>query len=337
MYHVRARHANAADHDDRISTICGLSLKFYKDSNSRDESYWDLTMNTGKYAGFWNFYTFSSMFAPLRVGRGNVPIEQVNPRPYPGVFQGWISSVRYNHSSYTVQKYHSLMVYHYTAANKDKYYAKFRVIPADDNVQEDGLLNTYKLQKKSFSEVPLIKNVPGRESNYAREEFKLRLKDNEEGVRYKLQMQLKPRQLGDSYEIYNTAKLWDEEFIDIGIIHLNQALHDEEIERTRYDPGCVPACLSFPDATSIYDYNSIAYIRTRVYRKLSRLRLFFRDWGYTLKAIFRGFLLVLIALTLWTAYLARSRNISARSAMNENVDHFFTFVKGLRGPFSITY
>ena len=115
-----------------------------------------------------------------------------------------------------------------------------------------------------------------RPESYLIPEFKKRL--SEEHIQYKLQIQLHEIKPSDSHLILHAARVWDEDthpWMDLADVIVTSLLPIDIAECTRYSIDHHPSTIDIPSAKTIYDYNSIAYLRSKVYpisKKMSSAR-----------------------------------------------------------------
>lgn len=90
---------------------------------------------------------------------------------------------------------------------------------------------------------------------------------SEGGIQYKLQIQLHEKQPDDSHLVLHAARAWDHAnhpWLDLAEVSLTSLLPFDVTECTRYSLENIPLSLSLPTAKTIYDYNSLAYLRSKV-------------------------------------------------------------------------
>lgn len=90
---------------------------------------------------------------------------------------------------------------------------------------------------------------------------------SEGGIQYKLQIQLHEIKPDDSHLVLHAARAWDQAthpWLDLADVSLTSLLPFDVTECTRYSLENIPLSLSLPPAKTIYDYNSIAYLRSKV-------------------------------------------------------------------------
>lgn len=87
-------------------------------------------------------------------------------------------------------------------------------------------------------------------------------------IKYKLQIQLHEIKPEDSHLILHAGRAWDEKshpWLDLADVTLTSLLHVDVVERTRCSMDHHPPSVNIPSAETIYDYNSIPYLRSNVY------------------------------------------------------------------------
>ena len=84
-----------------------------------------------------------------------------------------------------------------------------------------------------------------------------------------LQIQLHDIGTEDDHMVYNASIPWDSNehpWMTLATIHLNELLPSDVIESTRFNVGNLPVeTLSFPEATSVDDFNIVPNLRAEVY------------------------------------------------------------------------
>ena len=87
-------------------------------------------------------------------------------------------------------------------------------------------------------------------------------------IEYKLQIQLHEIKPEDSHLILHAARAWDEKshpWLDLADVTVTSLLAVDIVERTRCSMDHHPPSVDIPSAETIYDYNSIPYLRSKVY------------------------------------------------------------------------
>jgi len=105
-----------------------------------------------------------------------------------------------------------------------------------------------------------------RPENYLATDFEDRM--SSDGVQYKLQIQLHEIKAHDSHLILHAARNWDQAthpWLDLADVKLTSLLPSDVVRDTRCSLDNAPLSIVVPPAKTIYDYNSIAYLRSKVY------------------------------------------------------------------------
>ncbi len=262
----RIRHGAASFMDDAMRVVRSMAVKM---ADSRFKSPMDLEMNTGETALFWSIASFFR-FAKYKKTRFGMQYEEYYRR-YPAGVQGAKVGMRRNPTSFSNLKYYSQTPLLYKAEDQVLRYAKYRSIPAEP-VPETGLLDEYDLNLPSENQ----RILPGetRSRNYLKEEYEERVR--EAPVRYKLQIQLHEADDDDDPEVFNCCRAWDEAshpWMDLAEITVNKTLDWAESTRMIFSMKNLPKGLGILPSYSIYDYNSLNYLR-----KHSDLARFARVW-----------------------------------------------------------
>lgn len=91
---------------------------------------------------------------------------------------------------------------------------------------------------------------------------------SEGAIKYKLQIQLHEIKPDDSHLVLHAARAWDEKthpWQDLADVTLTAMLPIDVVERTRCSLDHRPPSIAIPPAKTIYDYNSIPYLRSKIY------------------------------------------------------------------------
>ena len=105
-----------------------------------------------------------------------------------------------------------------------------------------------------------------RPENYLTTEFEERI--SQEVVRYKLQIQLHEINPDDSHLILHASRVWDEAthpWLDLADVNLTSLLSCDKVSDTRCSMSNVPSSIVIPPAKTIYDYTSLAHLRSTIY------------------------------------------------------------------------
>lgn len=258
---IRIRHASATFLDDAMNCIRSVAIKF---SDERFKSPFDLQMNTGAQSLFWSAASFLQ-FAWLRRETWGVEYVKYNRR-YPEGLAGAQKAVRRYATSFHNLHYYAKTPFLFIGKDQVKRYAKYRIIPYED-IQESGLRNEPSDVEMSNQRVA---ENDARGRNYLKYEYEDRV--NREGAKYRLQIQIRDAEEGESQEIFNNMIIWDEvdyPWMDLAIFEINQMLGWEESTLTAFSVNHMPKSLAALPASSIFDYNSINYMRK--YSEMARI------------------------------------------------------------------
>lgn len=263
-YPLQVRHATISYEDDAVKDVRSGSLKF---SHSPLDSPLDLIMNTGEENAFWNLRTFLAfVWAGARGPKG---LKSYCKR-YPEGHRVARGSVRRAPDSFVQLRYYTKIPFHFHTREGVTMLVKFKLGPYEDLpdsgvVTGDDSINVWE-QERLPTET--------RAHDYLRNEFLKRLDEGE--VKYRLWMQCHTLATGESAEIYNAAKAWDERkwpWLEVGVATMAEPLCAEDCEMLRMRVHNMPASISVVPATSLSDYNSIGYARSRIYPYAQKLRI----------------------------------------------------------------
>jgi arachidonate 5-lipoxygenase len=272
----RIRHAAVAYWDDSMHVARSATLKF---ADTSFESPFDVQMNTGRYAFFWNARTFLQ-FAFWRKEQQGIEYEKYYKR-YPQGRKAAASAFRRNPSSYGQLFFHSQTPFGWHAKDGKLRYAKFRLIP------EDGIESAAPTQEfvdecfRDEAMAPKLANqrtLPGetRSINYLKNEYTERLAKG--SIKYRLQLQLLEHQDDQDPEVLNPHVYWDEEtcpFMELATIDIDEALSFDEMSWLTYEITHMPDSMSILKATDMEDYNSLNSMRVQAIWAI-RSRWFFQ-------------------------------------------------------------
>lgn len=252
-YPVRIRHAAASFLDDAMNCIRSISIKF---SHHHFKSPFDIEMNTGAQSLFWSAVSFLK-FASMR--KEKYGIEYVEYlRLYPDGVDGAKGALRRDPTSFHNLHYYSKTPFLFLGTDGIKRYAKYRVLPFDDE-KETGI-------EHRFSEFDLCNqrvlpfDTLGR--NYLKYEYEDRIK--RQGATYRLQIQLYTACDDDSPEVFNNMVVWDERihpWYDLAHFTIERTLDWKQSTMTTFSVNNMPKTLGVLPAKSIFDYNSLNYLR----------------------------------------------------------------------------
>jgi len=262
----RIRHAAASFMDDAMRVVRSMSIKM---ADTDYKSPMDIELNTGETALFWSIASFFR-FAKYKKTRFGMQYEEYY-RKYPTGVEGAQVGMRRNPTSFSNLKYYSQTPYLYVAEDNVKRYIKYRTIPAEP-MPETGLLDDYDMKIPTENQ----RILPGetRTRNYLKDEYVERLSQG--SVKYKLQVQLHEASDDDDDEIFNCCRKWDDAshpWMDLAEITMNKPLDWTESTKMIFSMKNLPKGLGTIPSYSIYDYNSLNFLR-----KHSDLARFARLW-----------------------------------------------------------
>jgi hypothetical protein len=261
-FRVRLRHANLESSDDAAMDLRGASLKF---ADTAEEAPLDLVMNTGEASLFRDAWVFLDFVrARPRGAQGFRWMAERYPREWAAGAAGW----RLAPSSYARLSYHSQIVTRFRASDGVIWWARYRLVPHDRG-PDDGLPEPDRLAHPISLERSPQETRP---KDYLRKDFVQRLSRGP--VRYWLQVQLHLPQATDPAWVLDSSRPWDHPWRDLAEIVLERPLAAAETEALRFNVARQPDSLGLLPATGPEDYNSIGWLRTRVY-PLSQLA---RTW-----------------------------------------------------------
>lgn len=251
---VRIRHASATFLDDAMNCIRSLSIKL---SDHHLRSPFDIEMNTGERNLFWSALSFFQ-FARMRRQQYGVEYWEYD-RKYPDGLAGAQGAGRRHASSFQNLHYQCLTPFLFIGSDGIKRYAKYRAIPAD-GAPESGI-NFDPSDWDQCNQRILPHETRGR--NYLKYEYQDRVR--REGARYRIQLQTHPASDTEDPEIFNNMVVWDEAVFpwrDLGIMSIDKTLDWRESTLTTFSVNNMPKSLGVIPATSIFDYNSLNYVRS---------------------------------------------------------------------------
>lgn len=253
QYPVRIRHASATYLDDAMNCIRSISIKF---SHHHWHSPFDIEMNTGAQSLFWNAVSFLKFGSMRKEQYGIEYVEYL--RRYPDGVDGTKGAVRRDPTSFHNLHYYSKTPFLFLGTDGIKRYAKYRVLPLE-NEEQTGV-------EHRFSEFDLCNQrvlpFDPRGRNYLKYEYEDRVK--KQGAKYRLQIQLHTASDDDDPEVFNNMVLWDERshpWHDVAHFHIEKTLDWKQSTMTTFSVNNMPKTLGVLPAKSIYDYNSLNYLR----------------------------------------------------------------------------
>ena len=253
VFPIRIRHATATFYDDAMNGIRSMSVKF---ADTHFRSPFDLEMNTGETSLFWSAASFMQ-FARLRKQKYGVEYCQYY-RKYPDGLKGAQISLRRNPTSFHNLRFYCKTPFSFVGKDGVLRYAKYRARPLDDE-PETGIEQATKWDTCNQRVLP--DETRGR--NYLKDEYAERVAQGE--VRYLMQIQLREAVEGEDPEVFNNMRVWDEAeypWHDLAVIEIDEVLDWTESNLTSFSLNNMPESLGILPAESIYDYNSLNYMRS---------------------------------------------------------------------------
>jgi hypothetical protein len=257
IHPIRIRHASIGFLDDAMHDFRSISLKF---AHARYRSPLDLQLNTGERSVFWNAVSFLQ-FAKYKQEKWGVDYVEYN-RKYPDGLIGSQKGLRRDPRSFHDQRYYSKTPFLYVGSDGRKRYAKYRVLPYDDEHEKETGRWEHPSDWDTSNQRVLPHETRGR--NYLKYEYEERVKNRQ--ARYRLQIQTRPAYDDDDPEIFNNMVLWDERrfpWHDLAVFEIERTLDWKESTLTTFSLRNMPKSLGLIPAKSIYDYNSLNYMRAK--------------------------------------------------------------------------
>jgi arachidonate 5-lipoxygenase len=254
QYPVRIRHAMVSFLDDAMIGFRSIALKF---SHHHFQSPFDLEMNTGERSVFWSAVSFLK-FAKLKQQKWGVEYVEYS-RQYPDGLLGMEKALRKEPKSYHDQRYYSKTPFLYISSDGIKHYAKYKVMPFDNEEETGVLIDPDPLDINNQRVLP--HETRGR--NYLKDEYEKRISGGK--AKYKLQIQTRMAQDDDDPSVFNCMVLWDERiypYYDLATFEIEKTLDWKESNLTSFSVNNMPKSLGIIPATSVFDYNSLNYMRS---------------------------------------------------------------------------
>lgn len=254
-YPARIRHASATFLDDAMNCIRSISVKF---SHHHFKSPFDIEMNTGATSLFWSAVSFLK-FGKMRKEKWGVEYVEYN-RKYPDGLKAAELAVRRHASSFHNLHYYCKTPFLFIGTDGLLRYAKYRILPFEK--QEE----TGKDTDPSATDTSNQRILPHetRSRNYLKDEYIWRVKTL--GAKYMMQIQTRMASDDDDEEIFNNMILWDDKihpWHDLLVIDIDTPLDWKESTLTSFSVNSMPKTLGIIPAKSIYDYNSLNYLRSK--------------------------------------------------------------------------
>lgn len=254
QYPACIRHATATFYDDAVSGIRSMSIKF---SHHHFKSPFDIEMNSGETSLFWSAASFLQ-FARLRRQMYGIEYRDYY-RKYPDGLKGAQISLRRNPTSFYNLKFYCKTPFLFIGTDNIKRYAKYRCRPLPD-IPETGII-----KDPSDWDTCNQRILPHetRSRNYLKDEYEERVK--RDGAKYLMQIQTREATDTDDPEVFNNMVTWDETaypWQDLAIINIDEVLDWTSSNLTSFSLNNMPDTLGIIPAESIYDYNSLNYMRS---------------------------------------------------------------------------
>ena len=252
---IRLRHATATFYDDAMNGIRSMSVKF---SDESFESPFDLEMNTGEKSLFWSAASFIQ-FARLRKEKYGIEYRNYY-RKYPDGLKGAQMSLRRNPTSFHNLRFYCKTPFLYIGTDGVKRYAKYRARPLDKE-PETGIIKDPS-KGDTCNQRILPHETRGR--NYLKDEYANRVESG--GVKYMMQIQTREAIENEDPEVFNNMVVWEDEekypWNDLAVITIDSVLDWTDSNLTSFSLNNMPKSLGIIPADSIYDYNSLNYMRS---------------------------------------------------------------------------
>ena len=283
IFHLRCRHSNGVGvrtpdkkhFDDAALEVRSLSIKLAK---GRDDSPFDLNLNTGEFAGFFNLPSFRE-FVYMSTMNDQKLFDEFAVK-YPSCLMAEVEGFRRAPETYAQMTYYSQTCRSFNSLDGKKRYCKFRAVPYGNRpfteVDPEPFMPDEADQERIVTR-PMMSHhrldTEERPTDYLRNELKNRVRN--EVVKYRLQIQLYDAKADDTDEVFNANKAWGTPFHDLGIITLHTPMNDYETEQTSFNIANCPPCIELIKPKNAHDYNTINWTRRAVYGRTSKIRRYF--------------------------------------------------------------
>ncbi|CAH1245138.1 ALOX5 [Branchiostoma lanceolatum] len=264
VFPVRLRHSNCWSADDAAADVRGVAIKF---GDTDGDSCFELVMDTGTMAPFWDLPSYEEYVSAMKGGP-----EKLKEWCWKAPMNYYIlvDGLRRAPDSYFQLVYSSQTCFTFAAKDNVPRYVKFRMIPTNKD-PESGLLNLEE-QRQAWNTARLPDEE--RPQNYLRLEYVERLMKS--SVMYRLQLQLHTKKASDTASTCSPYRCWapaDHPWYDVADVIITTLLTDNVTARTSFNIANLPPCLGLIEPESMYDYNSINYVRAKVYSAAHGARL----------------------------------------------------------------
>lgn len=263
IYPLQARFSTVTFDDDATLDARGVALRL----SDNEHSPLDLLMNTGAFSGAENVVQFARVVLMKNLGKSGRKLVAKASLP---AREAAIAALRRSPDSFVDQRYYSQVVRFWVGKDDVRHLVRYRLVPADPNVQETGLPT-----EEDTGHVRGRLEEERRPPDYLRRELKQRL-EGHHIVTLLLQGQFHRPLAGDGLEWYNPGVDWHTGLYpwrDIGRIVLTESLPDDKTERLRFSPDNHPPSLGIPSSAGPRDPRSLADSERRVIRRLQGVRM----------------------------------------------------------------
>ena len=252
-YACRVRFGAATWKDDAKLVIRGAAVKF---ADTRFESPFDLMMNTGRLAIFWNARTFVGFMKATIAGRGKAWVPYLTKNPMAMV--GGRNSLKRDPESVGSLEYNSKTCLGLIDnSTGDYYYVRYRLHPLSYEPDGDA--------SETDREHPWFQNpLPDepRNRNYIKDQMCERL--DGDTIEFMLRLQARRKPPGPDPTWVTAEYEWDETetpWCDVAHIVLDEALDYRESQLTWFEMSNHPDSLPVPRGCSIDDPHSLNDLR----------------------------------------------------------------------------
>lgn len=250
----RLRHASVSFWDDAMLDVRAASLKL---ADAEWDSPFDMEMNTGRTSLFWSAANF--LFFAAKTDNSPALTYKKYYEIYAQGREAAIEGIRVDPPSFAVLRYHSQTPTQFVGKDGVQRYCTYRLIPAD-RADDAQYMEMEAVSKDVFDQRALAGETRSRD--YLKDEYRERVKAGPVG--YIFQIQLHTAVPGESEEIFNSNKFWDEAthpWHDLAEVTITDTLAEAEDYGTRMSLRHLPPSLAILPAKSVHDYNSLNYMR----------------------------------------------------------------------------
>lgn len=272
VFPVRIRHGQATYLDEAMAALRSMSIKF---SNHHLDSPFDLIMNTGEYSLFWSAASFLKLASLRKEHWGVQYIEYY--RKYPVGLKAAQIGLRRAPSSYVNLRFYTQTPFLFIGKDGIKRYAKYRVVPFFDEPESGIIENPCDFDTSNQRVLP----TETKSKLYLSNEYRERIKNGK--AKYYLQIQTREADEEQDNIILNSTILWDENiypYHNLAVIEINEALSWVESLKTSFSLNHMPKTLGILPSKSLYDFNSLNYMRANVEIARKARFLSYKLYGY---------------------------------------------------------